>query len=461
MANQYDYDVFIIGSGSAGFDSAQTAKEAGAKRVALAESWHKLGGECPNRGCVPTKAMLRSVELLNLARRASEFGLKIEKPSFDWPAMIKRKNLIVDGLTGKGRLEQFLAELKVELYRGRASFLSPHELEIDGKKITADKVIMATGSIFAFPPIHGLKENAIISDDVVEWQKLPKSLIVVGGGPIGAEVAQLLAPLGVEVAIIEFMDHILPREDSEAALIVQESMRRQGVKIFTSSKTTKVEKKKKNLIEVTFENKNGESQMLQAEFVLAATGKKPALDGLNIEKAGVRVDQRGAPVVNEYLQTTASNIYVAGDALGKMLFTHVAHETGGVVAWNAVKGNTKIFDFRVIPRGTFTVPEVGSVGMTEKEARAAGYEVGIGKVPYSYLGKSATSGELEGLVKLVVDKKTKEILGGHITGQIAADIIHEVALAMSARLPYTEIARLVHAFPTYAEAIGAAAANIE
>lgn len=461
MPNNYDYEVFVIGSGSAGIDAADAAKEAGAAKIGLAESWERLGGECPNRGCVPTKAILRSVDVLQLARRAKEFGLKITKPDFDLKKVLARKQKIVDSLTGGGRLENYLKSIKVDLYHGQAKFISNNELQVGTQKFSAAKIIIATGSTTSYPPVPGLRENAVISDEVIEWTKLPKSIIIVGGGPIGSETAQFLNAFGVKVTIVEFMPHILPREDPEIAEIVQEGLRNQGVIIYPDTQTTEVKKSGKNKFEVTIQDKAGKKKKLTTQVVMAATGKKPVFGGLGIENTGVKFDKRGAPITNDYLQTDVPGIYVAGDALGKMLFTHVAHETGTVAGMNAVKGNLKKFDFRVIPRGTFTTPEVGSVGMNEKEAELAGHDIVVGKVPYSYFGKAITTGESQGLTKIIADRQTKLVLGGHIVGENAAEIIHVVTLAMQANLTYTQLAEMVYAYPTFAESIGAAAASIE
>ncbi|MBI4138867.1 NAD(P)/FAD-dependent oxidoreductase [Candidatus Uhrbacteria bacterium] len=445
------FDVVIIGSGSAGLAAAESAKEAGAKRVAVVESAKRLGGECPNRGCVPSKALLRSVELMMEARRAKEFGLRIPKTGFDFSALMRRKRKTVDALTGGGRMERILEHYGVDLIRGAAHFTGRHSIDVDGRPYEAKRFVIATGSEPFIPPIPGLKESGYwTSDDIVKIRNVPTSLLVIGGGPIGAEWAQILAPLGTRVTIIEAMSQLLPREDPEIAHVVETSFKRQGIRVQRNTKISSVRRHGKTFIV------NG----IRASALLVATGKRPAVGSLALDAAGVSLSDRDAPILNEYLQTSNPDIYVAGDAAAQMMFTHVAHLQGEIAGTNAVAGPKRASNLDVIPRGTFCSPEVGSVGLTEQEARKQGRDVAVGRGEFSYLGKSLVSGETDGLVKIVADRKTKLILGGHIVGHSAAELIHEVALAMFAKIPYTAIAEMVHAYPTYAEAVGVAASDI-
>lgn len=453
------YDVLVIGAGSAGFDAATTARELGATRVALIESGERLGGECPNRACVPTKALLRSVEVLGLARRGREFGLKIPKVGFDFPAIMRRKQNTIDALTGTGRLEKYLKDAKIDLLRGSAQFVGTHDLVVGARRIRAKKIVIATGSRHAVPSIPGIMTSGFMtSDELVTLKRLPKSMVIIGGGPVGSESAQILRPLGVEVTLVEFAPRILSREDAEVSETVRRSFERQGIKVLVGTKVESVSKTKS--VRVVVKGAKGVKKTLTAEAIMIAAGKQPATEGLALDVAGVKTDKSGAPVTNDYLQTSAKHIYAAGDVLAKMMFTHTAHTSGSVAARNAVRGDKEKYDWRVIPRGTFTTPEVGSVGLTEQEARDAGYKIRVGKVEYSYFGKALVTGEMEGFVKVVVDKKSDQILGGHIVGAIAADIVHEIALAMHARIPASVVSSMVHAYPTFAEAVGAAAGSI-
>lgn len=456
------FELIVIGTGSAGVSALEAAVGAGAKSVAVVEVAERLGGECPNRGCVPTKALLRSVGVLALARRAVEFGLEMPSPAADWPRIMERKRHIVDQLTGGGRIEGILEQLGVTLIRGRAVFTGPDEIEVGGERYTADHFIVAAGSEPAVPPIEGLKDAGFMtSDDLVELERPPASVVIIGGGPIGVESAQILRPLGVETTIVEFGPHLLGREDQEIAAVVEASFKKQGITLKTAYKMVSVMKDEGRLLATIVPAKGGAEEVLSVEAVLVAAGKRPALGGLALDKAGVELDKKGAPVLDEYLRSSNPAVYFAGDAAGQLLFTHVAHEQGVIAATNAVKGNTRKSDLSVVPRGTFCTPEVGSVGLTEKEARDKDFDVGVGKVPYSYFGKALVTGELEGLIKIVVDKKTGLVLGGHIAGESAAELVHELALAMAAGIRYQVIAEMIHAYPTFSEGIGAAASLVE
>ncbi len=457
------YDLIIIGSGSAGLSAAETAREAGVKSIALVEAAKRLGGECPNWGCVPTKALLRSSEVISLAHRAGEFGLRIPRVSFRLREIMERKIRIVDALTGEGRIEGVLERLSIDLLRGKAKFISPDTLAVGKERVTAKHFIIATGSETVIPPIPGLKESGFLtSDDIVTLKKLPKSIIIIGGGPIGVESAQILSELGVLVTIVEFAPHILPREDDEIAGIVAAAFTKRGVKIFTTAQAVDVgtdEDGRRVTIELGSEKRR---ETLVANAVLVAVGKRPVIADLEPEKASIALDERGRPKLNEFMQSISNaSVYFAGDAAGQMLFTHVAHEQGTIAATNIAKGNTVQSDLRVVPRGTFCTPEVGSVGVTEAEAMKLGKKVGIGTAPYAMLGKALVTGESDGLVKIIVDMESGHVLGGHVVGQAAAEIVHEIALAMFANIPYTTIAKMIHAYPTFAEGVGAAAYSVK
>jgi len=456
------FDIVIIGSGPAGMAAAEAARAAGARSIAVVESAKRLGGECPNWGCVPTKSLLSSVEALMTARRGKEYGLRVPKAGVDFGSLMRREWRIVDTLTGSSRIEKMIVGLGAELVVGHARFVSPDEIEVGGKRYSAKVFVIAAGSEPNEPSIEGLKEAGYLSvADALSLPRAPKSLAVIGGGPVGTEFAQIFAPLGTKVTVIEAADHILPREDEEIAAVVADSFHKQKIGLFTGHRVLSVIKdgghKKLTLVPVA----GGQQRSFSVESIFVSVGKRPALHNLGLEKAGIEVDEGGRLVLNDYLQTTNPKVYAAGDAAGRMMYTSVAHREGAASAANAIKGNSVKVDLSIMPRGTFCHPEVGSVGLTEKEARAKGFDVGVGRAPYAQLSKSLSAGEKQGLIKIVADKKTGAILGGHIAGQSASELVHEIALAMYAGLTYNDLANMIHAFPTFAEGIGIAAGDVK
>jgi dihydrolipoamide dehydrogenase len=458
-----DYDIVIVGSGPAGIAAAEAARQAGAKRIAVIESSQRLGGECPNWGCIPTKSLLSSVEEVIHARRGGSFGLPVPKAGVDFGSLMRRKSGIVDLLTGGGRIERHLEDIGAEIVRGRAVFTGPDEIDVGGRRVRAESFVLATGSEPTVPPIDGIERIGYLTvPGILALTEPPKSLAVLGGGPIGAEFAQIFAPLGSSVTVIEFAPHILSREDDEIAAVVEASFRGQGIGLMTSSKVVSARHREDGTKILEVEPVSGGSaREIIVEEVLLAAGKRPAFSGLGLDRAGVEIDAKGRPVLNDFLQTANPKIYAAGDAAGRMMFTSVAHREGQAAAWNALRGNSVKVDLSVMPRGIFTHPEVGSVGLTEREAKAAGYDVSIGRAPYAALSKSLASSDREGLVKLVCDRKTGLILGGHIVGHAASELIHEVALAMYAGLSHKDLANMIHAFPTFAEGVALAAADVK
>ncbi len=456
------FDIIIIGSGPAGTSAAEAARESGAASIAVVESAQRLGGECPNWGCMPTKSLLSSVENLIAAERGKEFGVRIPKVGVDFGSMMRREHNIVDSITGGGRVEKYLDSLGVELIRGSARFTGRDEIEVRGRRYAAKRFVVATGSTVFVPPVEGLKEAGYLTVvDALKFTKTPKSMVIIGGGPVGVEFAQIMAPVGVDVTVVEYSDHILPHEDDEIAAVVADSFKKQGIKLLVSTSVVSV-KKSGGLREVRVKPVKGKRvRKILAQEVMVTTGKRPALADLDLEKAGVQIDPRGRLVLNDFLQTTNPAIYAAGDAAGRMMYTAVAHREGFAAAKNALLGHKLKVDLGILPRGTFCHPEVGSVGMTEKEARAAGRDVAVGRSPYKALSRPLAVGDMAGLVKIVADRQTGEILGGHIVGEAAAELIHEIALAMYAGLTYGDLANMIHAFPTFAEGIAAAAADVK
>jgi len=455
------FEIIIIGSGPAGVAAAEAAHAAGARSIAVVESAPRLGGECPNWGCIPTKSLLSSIEGIVAAKHQGRYTVDLPKAGVDFGSLLKRERRIVDLVTGGGRIEKVLNELGVELIRGRAKFTGPDEIEVAGKRYAAARFIIAAGGVQVIPMIPGLRETGYLTvEDILGLAKTPRSLVIIGGGPIGCEFAQIFAPLGAAVTIIEYADHILPREDAEIAAVVEQSFRDQKIDLLTSTKIEAVDRERDSVV-LTVRLRDGGTRQVKAEKIFLAAGRKPDLSGLGLETAGVGINEDGRVLFNDFFQTDNPAIYIAGDAAGRMMYTSVAHREGSAAGHNAVKGNEISVNLSVLPRGTYCHPEVGSVGLTEKEARDQGFEVGVGRAPYAMLSRSLTSGEMEGLVKIVADLKTGLILGGHIVGQSASELVHELALAMYTGLTYQDLANMIHAFPTFAEGIGAAANDVK
>jgi mercuric reductase len=461
MAKKYDFDVLIIGSGPAGFAALEAAADLGAKRIALVESYKRLGGECPNWGCIPTKSLLQTVDTVQHCAGGGIFGVKSCGGIPDFKAACMRQRQVVDMLTGRGRLEKIVKDLGVELLRGRAEFSGMNEVTVGNNRYTAKRIINAAGTRTFVPPIPGLDTVPYLTaEKVFELNQLPASVLVIGGGPIGVELSKIFAIFGVKATVVEMSDHILSHEDHEAAAIVADSLIKLGVKIVAGAKVGHVKKTRAGVC-AHLDIKGGQPKRISAEALLVATGKQSRWPEMQAEKAGVMLDEHGYPQLTKYFRTTNPAVYAAGDATGHPMFTPVAHHEGPLAAYNAIKGDQKTIDLRVMPRGTYGDPELGSVGLTELEARRLKKQILVGRADFRILSKSLVTNEPIGMVKLVVDKKTREILGGHIVGHSAAELIHTVAVAMQGNLLVDDLAEMIYAFPTYAEAIGVAAASLE
>lgn len=458
---KYDYDLICIGSGSAGGAAAFVAKKANMRVAIIEEFKEKLGGNCPNYACVPTKALLHAAQIYKLVKKSQEFGIQLDNTRFDFAKIAKYRDEIVNQLTGR-RIERNLHNAGIELLWGHARFASEHELEIEGRRYSAEHVIISTGSKEFFPPIQGLKETGfLVSDQLARATSLPESMIIIGGGPVGTEFAQALSSFGVKVTLLQREKQILPREDPEIAKAVQEQLEAQeGVRVVLNVEIVSFRKETNQKI-VTVKLVGGDEEDLAAQEILVAAGRYSALEGLNLEAAGLKLNARGKIELNEYLQTTAqAHIWVAGDAAGNWQFTHTAAYEGDLVGRNICHRHDEVVDYRVVPRVTFCEPEVASVGMSEPEASKKGFAVVVAKFSIGNLGRALIEHDRRGIVKLVVEAKTMKILGGHILGLNAGQMIHEIALAMRANIPAPEIGRMIHAYPTWSEAVAAAAEQL-
>jgi len=449
------YDVVIIGGGGAGIAAAEGAKAAGATKICLIEP-AELGGECPYRACVPTKSLLASAKMYkSLLKHGTEFGVMARGVRFDLKKAMARKESVIEAVVGGGRLEHYLKSLGVEVVKGKAVFEDAHTIRAASRVFKAKSIVIATGTVDALPPIAGLDEVEVLGyADVVNLPRLPKSIAIIGGGPVGSEFATFFGSVGVRTTVLEPADHILSREEEELSLLAETSLRETGITVVTKTKVLGLQKDSRGT-KVTYQTGRRPRQYIWVETVMLAAGKKPNLANLAIERAKVKLDKTGRVIVNSNLQTNAKHIFLAGDVSGRMMFTHTAHYEGYVAGWNAAGGSSLDTDLSVIPRITFIDPELASVGIIQAEAAKAGFETVAYRAPMHVLARAAIDGKQTGLLKVVVDKKDDRILGAHMIGERAGEVIHELALAMRHHLPFSEVRAGLRAYPTYSEAVSA------
>lgn len=449
--------IVVIGAGPGGYVAAIKAAQLGADVTIVDRKW--LGGTCLNVGCIPTKVLLHTVELFNAVREGSMIGLMADNVRVDWKSLMKRKEQIVGQLVGG--VKGLLSANGVTIIEGEASFVSEKEIQVktEGgvKTIEADNVVIATGSAPAMPPIPGIdSEGVISSNEALSLEEVPSSMAIIGGGVIGVEFASIYASLGTRVTIVEMLPEILPNIDEDIVQIIKASLSRKGVEFHTASKVTGFSKNGGS-VDVAVSTSEGDI-VINSDKVLVAIGRRPVTDGLGLDNIGVRTN-RGSIVTDEYLCTNKPGIYSIGDCSSPIMLAHVASHEGEVAVEN-IMGHEKKMDYKTNPGCIYTSPEIAGVGLTEKEARDKGYDVKIGKFPLVANGKSMIMNETEGMIKFVVDGKYDEILGVHMVGPRATDLIVEGALALRLEATVEEIVSTIHAHPTVGEALGEAALDV-
>lgn len=454
------YDVAIIGSGPGGYVAAIRCAQLGMK-TAIIEKYATLGGTCLNVGCIPSKALLDSSHHYEDAvKHFSDHGIDIPGDiKVNLEKMIARKQAVVDQTTGG--IDFLMKKNKIEVYKGLGSFKDATHINIaksDGsvEVIEAKNSIIATGSKPSNLPFITLdKERIITSTEALKLKEVPKHLIVIGGGVIGLELGQVYKRLGADVTVIEYMDRIIPTMDAGLSKELNKVLKKQKFKINASHKVTSVERVGDKVI-VKANNKKGVEVEFKGDYCLVSVGRCPYTDGLNAEAAGVKIDGRGQIEVNTHLQTSVSNIYAIGDVIKGAMLAHKAEEEGVFVAETLV-GQKPHIDYNLIPGVVYTWPEVATVGKTEEQLKEAEVEYKVGQFPMRALGRSRASMDLDGFVKILADKRTDEILGVHMIGARAADMIAEAVVAMEYRASAEDISRMSHAHPTFTEAIKEAA----
>jgi dihydrolipoamide dehydrogenase len=446
------YQIAVLGAGPGGYVAALKAAQMGAK-TAIVEK-HHLGGTCLNYGCIPSKALLASAELLHKIRRADSLGVKVQgQLSFDWPAIQQRKDKVVAKL--RGGVKSLFAARKVTLYAGQAAFAGAGKIQItapDGNKslITADKIIIATGSVPSRIPGWPTDTNLVCtSDEALHWKQLPKKLLIVGGGVIGCEFACMMHEYGVETTIVEMMDTLLPEMERQLGLAMADVFVKRGIKIFTAVKVEEMKAVTGGLKAIL-----SGGNTIEVDKVLVATGRRPATQDLGLENIGLQTD-RGFIRVNDRMQTAVKNVYCIGDANGRCLLAHAA-SAHGIAAVEDALGHGKDFTLP-IPGAVYTFPEIGSVGLTTKQAAQKNIPVKVGQFPIGYLGKAMAVGEEEGFVKVIRHRENETLLGVHILGHNATEIIESATAMLGLKASARDLAEMVFAHPTIGEAVKEAA----
>ncbi len=450
-----NYDVVIIGSGPGGYVAAIRCTQLGMK-TAIIERYNTLGGTCLNVGCIPSKALLDSSEHYhNAATNFAEHGIELKNLKVNLSQMIKRKADVVK-ITSDG-VAFLMKKNKVDVYTGHGSFLDAKTIEIkkdDGttEKITTTKAIIATGSKpSSLPGITIDKKRIITSAEALKLEEIPKHLIVIGGGVIGLELGSVYARLGSKVSVVEFMDGIIPTMDKTLGKELQRSLKKLGFEFYLNHKVTAVTAKGKE-VTLTAENKKGENVELKGDYCLVAVGRKPYTDNLGLEKAGIKLDERGRVDVDEHLETNVKGIYAIGDVIKGPMLAHKAEDEGVFVA-EVMAGQKPHINYLTIPGVVYTWPEVASVGYTEEQLIEKGAKYKVGSFPFRASGRARASMDIDGLVKVLADETTDEILGVHMIGPRTADMIAEAMVAMEFRASAEDIGRMCHPHPTFTEAL--------
>jgi dihydrolipoamide dehydrogenase len=459
-----EYDVIVVGAGTGGYPTAIRAAQLGL-RVAVVERQKALGGTCLIWGCIPTKALLEHAHALKVAQGAKEWGLTIDGAAvkIDMKQVQARKNKIVTGLT-KG-IEFLLKKNKIDWIKGTARLTGNGNVEVTGEQpqtLHATKeIVIATGSQpRSVPGVEIDRKRIITSDEALAISEVPKSIVVLGAGAVGVEFASIFRSYGSEVTIVELMPHLVPIEDEAVSTELAKAFKKRGIGVHTGSKVTKAVSNADS-VDLEVQLPDGTTKKLHADYLLVATGRGPVTEGLGAEALGLKMD-RGYIVVDQHYRTSVAGISAVGDVIsfgkpGHPQLAHVSTAEGIATAERIAGKPATTVNYDQVPGCTFCDPEIGSVGLTEAKAKERGYDVAVGTFPFMALGRAKIAGEVEGFVKIVADKKYDEVLGVHIIGPRATDLIAEACVALRLECTGEELIRTIHAHPTFAEAVGEAA----
>ncbi len=441
------FDAIVIGSGQAGNPLSQKLADHGWS-VALIEQDH-LGGTCINTGCTPTKTMVAAAQVAYYARNASRWGVKASEVSVDLPAVVARKDRTV--AQWRSGIERKIQERKnLHLYRGHARFIGPHEVRVGEETLSSERIFINTGTRPVVPPIDGLKQIDFLDNArIMQLQELPEHLLVLGGGYIGLEFGQMFRRFGSRVTIIQRGDQLLPREDADIVEALQAALEAEGIRFILGATARRVEQRNGG-ISLQVES-HGSVETLNGTHLLVATGRTPNTEDLGLPEAGVQTDQRGFVRVDNRLRTNVPGVWALGDVKGGPAFTHISYNDYQIVYANLIEGGSRSTDQRIVPYAVFTDPQLGRVGVTEKEARAAGRRIKLGKIPMSWVARAIERDETAGLMKIVVDAATDQILGAAILGSEGGELVQILHATMLARAPYTMLKGAIYIHPTLAE----------
>jgi dihydrolipoamide dehydrogenase len=464
---KYQYDLIVIGSGSSGFSAASTAKANGIKKILLIEKRQIGYSLCTNEGCMPSKTLLSAAYVKNRVDNAREFGIVSSKAIVNWEAVQKRaQSIVIDDFVSSR--SAMIKKSGIKTVKGSAKFLSSNEIKVGSKIYSSKKFIIATGSVSIIPPIEGLNDiDYLDSSKALALKKLPKSLIVVGGGYISMELGYLFHAMGVKVTILERGDYLLKRLDSDIGYELQDLMKKNGINIINNMSVNWVKKQGGKIVVCANVGKPAQGgsassgeHCVSAEQILLATGRRPDIDKLDLEKAGIKLSERGGFDVNDYLQTNQKHIYAVGDVNGKVPLVYVASQEGRIAGSNAFSKKQQKMDYNNIANIIFSHPEIGTVGLTEQEAKDQGYKIIVAKTPMGDIGKAVALGETGGFVKMIAEKPSGKILGLHILGAHATDI-------MQVALPHIyhgdtvfDVMKIPYPHPTLGEALAYPAEDI-
>lgn len=456
MAEQFD--VTVIGAGPGGYVAAIRAAQVGLK-TAIIERDKDLGGTCLLRGCIPTKELLHSAHVYELIKEPAEFGVEVTGATLNFPSVIKRKNAIVSKLSNG--VSFLMKKNKITVFKGHGKLEGKGRVTVTdaaGKvtDVPTKNVIIATGSAVRLLPGLTIQNPRIVtSDELLDFQHVPKSMVVLGAGAVGVEFASVFNRFGSEVTVIEMLDRLVPIEDEETSKELQRAFRKRKINVLTSTKFENATVNE-NDVTINYTDSKGKPGTITAETLLVAIGRRPVTDGLGLENTKCEVE-RGYIKVDEYMRTAEPNVYAIGDVVPTPWLAHVASKEGCLAAEHIAGRNPHPINYNLVPNCTYCEPEIGSVGLTEAKAKEKGYDVKVGKFPFSALGKAMILGETEGFVKVIADAKYDEVLGVHMIGPHATDLLAEACVAMGLEATAEEFGHIMHAHPTLSEAVMEAA----